>query len=420
MTTTNYQLIVSEDISLNGRLFVSGDASLNGNISLVTNNFTGTVSPNSSGINGNTWTKDGITWTSSAKTEFPGLPSYKAFNNVFSSTESWASNNSLYNTITGNYQGTETTIVTGADTSPITGEWLQIQSSVLVTMKDYRFATGGTANQLPREYYILGSTNGSSWVGIQKVTITSTGYSASITSLIDTIISIDSNTDLNYASTTLARVKYSGASSAYTYFRIVIKSIFANANAEIGELLINFQPSSALTSSTTLSTSSNNINQSNNVNQLNVTGGVSCTGGYSLNYIFPPSYASNQIGFTGSGVFAGTTPFTSVSGTVTITTPGVYLFYWSIVGSSSTAATVLETWVTDVSTKGQSDATIDGVKVGSYWIHVPNTTNNGQYFGGSSNIRILKPATSNKDYYVKSTVGSASFHNISYYYIRIA
>jgi hypothetical protein len=31
-TTTNYQLIVSEDLSLNGRLFVSGDASLNGNI----------------------------------------------------------------------------------------------------------------------------------------------------------------------------------------------------------------------------------------------------------------------------------------------------------------------------------------------------------------------------------------------------
>jgi len=32
MTTTNYQLIVTEDISLNGRLFVSGDASLNGRL----------------------------------------------------------------------------------------------------------------------------------------------------------------------------------------------------------------------------------------------------------------------------------------------------------------------------------------------------------------------------------------------------
>jgi len=31
-TTTNYQLIVSEDLSLNGRLFVSGDASLNGKL----------------------------------------------------------------------------------------------------------------------------------------------------------------------------------------------------------------------------------------------------------------------------------------------------------------------------------------------------------------------------------------------------
>ena len=42
-TTSNYQLIVTEDISLNGRLFVSGDASLNGR-AFVSNNLTiGTV-----------------------------------------------------------------------------------------------------------------------------------------------------------------------------------------------------------------------------------------------------------------------------------------------------------------------------------------------------------------------------------------
>jgi len=31
-TTTNYSIIVSEDMSLNGRLWISGDTSLNGNI----------------------------------------------------------------------------------------------------------------------------------------------------------------------------------------------------------------------------------------------------------------------------------------------------------------------------------------------------------------------------------------------------
>jgi hypothetical protein len=157
---------------------------------------------------------------------------------------------------------------------------------------------------------------------------------------------------------------------------------------------------------------------------LDVVGSVRCTAGYNLNYTSPPTYTSNQIGFTSSGGFTGVTPFNSVGGTVTIITPGVYLFYWNIAGSNTSAASVLETWVTDVSTSIQSNATIDGVTVGAYWIHVPSTNSSGQYFGGSSNIRILKPASLNKEYYVKATLVpntvSGQYFSLTYYYIRIA
>jgi len=45
-TTTNYQLIISEDISLNGRLFTSGDASLNGRLYVQNNVGLGILNPN--------------------------------------------------------------------------------------------------------------------------------------------------------------------------------------------------------------------------------------------------------------------------------------------------------------------------------------------------------------------------------------
>ena len=45
-TTTNYQLIISEDISLNGRLFTSGDASLNGRLYVKNTVGLGILNPN--------------------------------------------------------------------------------------------------------------------------------------------------------------------------------------------------------------------------------------------------------------------------------------------------------------------------------------------------------------------------------------
>jgi hypothetical protein len=55
-TTTNYQMIVSEDLSLNGRMVVSGDISLNGNLYVndyLLVNTTSTISDVITRINGN-------------------------------------------------------------------------------------------------------------------------------------------------------------------------------------------------------------------------------------------------------------------------------------------------------------------------------------------------------------------------------
>jgi predicted acyltransferase (DUF342 family) len=227
---------------------------VSGSLALMNNNSsTMFVSPNTSASAGNApWVNNGITWYSTASN--PQAATIEngpaAFNNGFLTSgnpiNTTANSPYLtavqgYNSTTGTYVGSvSTTNIDGSTT--ITGEYVELQSSTPVIMKNFfltsRYFTAAPfsfAYALPRVFKIVGSTNnGASWNSIMDCSFgtapisTTTGaamYSQSTP--IYFLTTTTTQTTQPTQNTNMTVYGYSESASPYTYFRIIVRSIMA-------------------------------------------------------------------------------------------------------------------------------------------------------------------------------------------------
>ena len=219
------------------------------------------VSPQKSGISSNTWTQSGVTYTSSASSYHNGdYPAYGPFNNYFGQNVvySWASN-STYVVSSGAYAGSASTTVLD-DVGAVAGEWIQLQLSSPMAMYSYSFACGN-APHLPRNYYIVGSNDGSAWYPVQKVEMSSNPFPTGFTSGGQSIkvnqsgtVTVQGPEDSQTGSGSFTT--YSNTQTAYSYYRMIGKDIYgASSNSggllELNEWYINFLSSTTATLPTT-------------------------------------------------------------------------------------------------------------------------------------------------------------------------
>jgi hypothetical protein len=207
----------------------------------------GSITPNQSGLTSSSWSQSGVSWTASASSVLAGtLQPYGAFNNRFAFVSgdaySWASSQFTYNVSNGAYLGAVSTTIQGGIGS-VLGEWLQLQTSIPMILQAYTYACGGYPN-LPNNYYIVGSNDGSTWYPLQRVVMTTNPLTANFTVCSTNII-------MNYtgAQTIQGGTRGEGTTTAYApyvtqawqYFRIVAVSIYGvisgATQAEWGEFL---------------------------------------------------------------------------------------------------------------------------------------------------------------------------------------
>jgi len=251
------------DLSLNNRLFVGSDTSLNGNL-FVNNNVTingytysiYNVTPNNiaaSNTSNNTWSANGISWSASASDTYSGQKPSWAFDTT---NQTFDTNINKYNSTTGAYSvsGVTNLVTNITGITSISGEWIQLQSNYSVKLSSYSIKTPSNtayAANIPQNYYILGSNDGNIWNAIIYVT-TSSLPSSSSGSILPSISTTSAVSNSAYGNSNITTTLYSGSSNSYTYFRMVVTSIFPNNVSgliEINEWTPTFslQKTSALT-----------------------------------------------------------------------------------------------------------------------------------------------------------------------------
>ena len=194
----------------------------------------------------NPWQVNGITWTASASSVYNStFPVSNAFNNSFATLNGWVSSTtSTYNS-SGAYIGTTSTnIVNGS--GAVLGEWLQIQSSVPLQMYSYNFASGDTAGNIPKVYYIIGSNDNVNWYIIQTVNFGATNPfngALKVATSSPIIINQSGSQTMNGGNAvTFTPGTAATSTSAFIYFRLIVNSVFGTSLAtELGEWYINFQ-----------------------------------------------------------------------------------------------------------------------------------------------------------------------------------
>ncbi len=230
-------------------------------VATITPQLTG-LATSGTALNVSWTTGGGMNWVASASTV---LNSSTPLSNVFNNTSntSWAPSSQTYGS-SGNTSGQNTMIQGGIGS--IQGEWVQIQSSIPLVLSSYQFATGGTVAQLPKTYYIVGSTDGTTWFPIQYGSggaVTTTAGSTTVPGII-TVYSTGTPLAQTFGSSTITTTAYSTAANAYTYFRLIGTSVYAASGAviEIGEWYINFTtttPAPSNTSPLTVSPTQTNL-----------------------------------------------------------------------------------------------------------------------------------------------------------------
>jgi len=179
-----------------------------------------------------------------------------------------------------NFQTPVYTTGSSGATSTYNGQWLQIQSSVGLSMKTfYLNARGGGFNtRLPQVFYIVGSNTGTgTWTPIFKGdTASTTGSEISATvSLTDlgssgTISNFYGSTSLTY--TTYGNLVY--AFNNFTYFRLIVSEICGTENTcNIAEWGLTFSSSPTTATQTGPSRALIYMDPSN-INQVDVSGSL--------------------------------------------------------------------------------------------------------------------------------------------------
>jgi hypothetical protein len=211
------------------------------------------VSPQKSGINSNSWSQSGITYTTTASSfvdnNSTNYPAYGPFNNYYgqSVVYSWASA-AQYDVASGNYTGAVSTTVLGG-VGAVAGEWLQLQLSAPMAMDSYSFACGSIAH-LPRQYYIVGSNDGSAWHPVQYGSMASNPFTLGFTtggSAINVnqsgVQSIHGPEDPQTGSGNFTTYPTTG--TKYSYYRLIANAIYGASSGsggllELNEWYINF------------------------------------------------------------------------------------------------------------------------------------------------------------------------------------
>ena len=214
------------------------------------------VSPQKSGLSSNSWTQSGVTYTSSASSYHNGdYPAYGPFNNYYgqSVVYSWASE-SNYVVSSGAYTGSVSTTVLGG-VGVVAGEWIQLQLSAPMAMDSYSFACGSIAH-LPRQYYIVGSNDGSAWYPVQYGVMASNPFTTGFTtggSAINVnqsgVQSIHGPEDWD-ATGSGNFTTYPTTGTKYSYYRLIANAIYGASSGsggllELNEWYINFLSSTS-------------------------------------------------------------------------------------------------------------------------------------------------------------------------------
>ena len=255
------------------------------------------ASNSSSGIyyssnNGQTWTVSNIStsgWTfvSMSQTGDYCLATSSSSLGIYYSVnrgQTW----SRTNTITGTYysvamSGDGTRAIAGSATSAgiiyanvsntsIPGEWLQIQSSTPMQLTSHNLtnyhdvATNYYSPALPKNYYIVGSTDGSTWYPIQNVNYlaNSTKYTSSEGSRITRTIQTTTNTTKATYGASFGYSEVTGYATSlnyYSYFRLIACTLIGTqfggypSNAGGTRCIIGNWNITGLTQSTSLTSS---------------------------------------------------------------------------------------------------------------------------------------------------------------------
>jgi hypothetical protein len=282
------------------------------------------VSPQQTGLITNTWNQGGVNWTASASSVLtPGtFLAYGAFNNYIGSIQpySWCSIGGVYaGTPAGTYNGTTITTVLGGVGS-VSGEWLQLQSSVPLIIHSYTYASGGAPANNGKTYYIIGSNDNTNWFPIQYASMTTNPSTTQFQQCSTYIIINQSGTQTitggQVGSGTFTT--YPTTTTAYTYFRIIATSIYASSNFELGEFNINFTGpanTSLYNVVSPLTGFSTNTYTSNTIPGVITNSAVSNTGQYMVIIANATSgnnvYYSMNYGATFTGLQLGTQTLTS-------------------------------------------------------------------------------------------------------------
>jgi hypothetical protein len=276
----------------------------------------GSITPNQSGLTAPSWLNSGVSWLASASSEqTANTKAQYAFNNRFDSTQpfGWGSTSYVYNATTGAYSaGTYSTTIQGG-IGTVSGEWLQIQSYIPLLLQSYTYGSGGWFPQMPKNYYIVGSNDGSTWYPLQYVSFTTTPFTANNQGCSSSIIMNYSGIQTIQGGQTgsASTTSYSYTTQLFQYFRIIINTIWPSntfAGAEIGEWYLNFsagQNSSSnygLTWTPTLQTG----------DAFNVTKNVTVTNS-GTGFVTLPSFRPVSQGVTFSAWFTLTDPITQFS-----------------------------------------------------------------------------------------------------------
>ena len=199
-----------------------------------------TFTPNSAVATANTWSNNGITWTSSASSFWSSIyNAFKAFNTtIVDEADSWVIgqiNQNSYDGWDGLYNRTtySTNVIS---LGLVYGEWLQIQTSIPLVMKSYNLSSRyDVFSQMPKRYYIVGSNDNSTWYPIQSVTRqVITGTASGTVSTNTLFVSPGYYSEDNVSNgITVSNHVYGHPTSinTYTYFRMIVTQNSCNVTA---------------------------------------------------------------------------------------------------------------------------------------------------------------------------------------------
>jgi hypothetical protein len=243
-----------------------------------------------------------VTWTASSSSYSTGYPPYTAFDrnintlwntgnssNAVSQPYSTTSPFAYIGTGAGNYQVTtnySTTIQNGV--GAISGEWLQIQSSVPVVLNSFSFSPNNnsyTSSCTPGSFYICGSNDGSTWYPIIR------GVFGSVPYLVGSTISIVPSPVYNVSIASQSALtitnsfsSVSNINNSYSYFRLVVTNAMgtlgggtiytANNSTSVAIQFAEWTPYFATIATQTGPSKSLIYMDSSNISQVDVSGSL--------------------------------------------------------------------------------------------------------------------------------------------------